>query len=149
MNYESFKRKEHMVKNSLLIFALLFLAGCYNHNITMGKGAHLENTVVDELEMRHWFGLWGNVDVSPVDIDTFVKLNPDCQINIGSNFVDFILGIFIGPFSFSSQTITFEVPVDKNSSRGRAILEEQRKEALKKAMEKEARRKEARRKENN
>jgi len=140
MNYKSFKRKEHMVKNSLLVIALLLFSGCYQHNITMGKGAHLKDSVVDEIEMRHWYGLWGNLDVSAVDIDAFVKRNPDCDINIESKFVDFLLGIFIGPFSFGSRTITFEVPVDKNSARGRAIIERQRKEALKKAMEKEAER---------
>jgi len=130
------------MKNSLLlIVALLFLAGCYQHNITMGKGAHLKDTVVDETEMRHWFGLWGNVDVSPVDIDAFVKQNPDCHIHIESKFVDVLLGIFISPFSFGSQTVTFEVPVDKNSRRGMAILEEQRKKALEKAMRQEVARK--------
>lgn len=126
------------MKNLLIIGLFLLLTGCYRHSHTYGNGPYQKDMVVDVFEKKHWYVLYGTLDLSPVDIDAVIKDNQNCKVETETKFVDGVVGFFTGLISIAPRTVRFYIPYDRNTDKGRELLERQRKIELKKAMKEEA-----------
>lgn len=91
-----------MISLLLLLIALTTMgASCMSHRHTVGNGS--QTGVVEK--SRQWYALWGLVPLGNSDTKTIAGEAADYKIETYYGFVDWLINLFLGPFSIGSRTI--------------------------------------------
>lgn len=87
-----------------IVCICLCLTGCFTHQHTVGSGPH----VGLEYTEHQWYALWGFLRISNPINEGVLSEAEDYRITTRISGWDFLIDLFIGPFSFYRRTIYVE-----------------------------------------